>query len=807
MKSSENIERLKTKIKSLEEDLENQHQKISLKTIFSSKYSGKDGCGVSLSLLSKLIDSSVDGIIAADKAGNLLVFNAAAAAIYGYEIEEALSTLNIRDLYPKAGACEVMAKLRSDGYGGPGKLAGYLVNVLDKEGELVPVRMNASIVYENEAEIATIGYLRDLRDSSQLTDGAQSMQAAGQDVSLDEYLTSVTRQLKFYDQQFCVGAIKNDLATVKQVKQVLHKQSEILEKAKVHVPIGRIMIQLGIMTEVQRDAILNLYRMGSRNQTSASRLQENTKAQKEWTLDRTVTLEVSADRLEATVCIATDSDHSVSRDDLHGLLKERGVAFGTVADAAIEAFLNSEPADTEPFAIAKGQPPVSETPPQINYHFSTAPLGIGTAREDGSIDWKNRGKLPQARIGDVLAEITPGSPGVGGMDIFGDEIPPPTVKPDLPKSGKGVAFSEDGSQYLAKLNGLVFLEDHRLSLVETLVVEEDVGLETGHIDFDGHVEVKGSIHKGYRVSCKSLRVGDIHEAEITVAGDMVVMGGIYEGTIRCKGGLQASQVRKSQVRVGCDLVVQKEIAESTIESSGQCMIEEGTIVLSQISARDGVVAANLGTKGSKPSTLFVGIDQRTKRKIKYTKNKLVLQKKDLDLLPGEIEDLEERLQNMEVEKTDLSKTLSCHAERVESMEAQLKMLEAKGRKADVSKMGTIIGNLISEKERLESHLQSLDKDMEKLSERAFQKHDHIEKGQKDLKLLEDKLEALIAEKASHGQRAVVRVSGSVYSGTTVTGPRASLTIDDDVASLVVKEVRQVDENGKETVVMQMNALN
>jgi PAS domain S-box-containing protein len=175
MKPSEDIALLKAKIKDLENALDKQPQKKSLKTIFSSKKSGIKGGGVSVTLLSKLIDSSVDGVITADKAGNLLAFNAAAKAIFGHEIEEALSALNIRDLYPKAGAYEVMAKLRADGNGGPGKLDGYMVNVRNKAGELVPVRMNASIVYEKDIEIATIGYLRDLRDSVQLIDDGQPM--------------------------------------------------------------------------------------------------------------------------------------------------------------------------------------------------------------------------------------------------------------------------------------------------------------------------------------------------------------------------------------------------------------------------------------------------------------------------------------------------------------------------------------------------------------------------------------------------------------------------------------------------------
>jgi len=253
-------------------------------------------------------------------------------------------------------------------------------------------------------------------------------------------------------------------------------------------------------------------------------------------------------------------------------------------------------------------------------------------------------------------------------------------------------------------------------------------------------------------------------------------------------------------------MVQKEIVESTIETSGQCLIEDGTIIHSQISARDGVVAGELGTKGAKPSTLLVGIDPRTKRKITYTKNSLALQKKDLERLPGEIEDLEKNLQEKEIEKTDQSNTLACHVERIESLEAQLKKLEKGSRDADAGKMRKIITNLTSEKARVEASLRTLENDMTRLSERMFQKHADVEKGRQDLTLLENKLDALIADRATHRQGAVVRVRGSVYSGTTVTGPRASLSIGDDVASLVIKEVEQADEKGCGAMIMQMSSL-
>jgi signal transduction histidine kinase len=58
-----------------------------------------------------------------------------------------------------------MRKLRSDEYGGKGKLKSYKADIQDKKGDRIPIRLNAAIVYEGEQEVATIGFFHDLRES------------------------------------------------------------------------------------------------------------------------------------------------------------------------------------------------------------------------------------------------------------------------------------------------------------------------------------------------------------------------------------------------------------------------------------------------------------------------------------------------------------------------------------------------------------------------------------------------------------------------------------------------------------------
>ncbi|MGZ3408276.1 MAG: PAS domain S-box protein, partial [Polyangia bacterium] len=114
--------------------------------------------------LERLIDSTVDGIICADMRGNTLIFNQGAARLYGYSPGEVVGKIPVWKLYPEGVARAIMSELRSTDHGGVGRLEPTRREIVTKDGELVPISLAASIVYEDEREIATVGIISDLRD-------------------------------------------------------------------------------------------------------------------------------------------------------------------------------------------------------------------------------------------------------------------------------------------------------------------------------------------------------------------------------------------------------------------------------------------------------------------------------------------------------------------------------------------------------------------------------------------------------------------------------------------------------------------
>ena len=168
--------------------------------------------------LEKLIDSAVDAIIAADMHGRVILFNPGAERVFGHLAPDVIGRIPVYRLYPDGVARRIMQMLRSTAHGGIGKLEQTRLEVLTAGGELVPVNMTASIIYEGGREAATVGILRDLRER----------------LRMEQALLNVQEQLELQERQAMVaqlaGAAAHELnqplTSILGYAQLIEKQSE-----------------------------------------------------------------------------------------------------------------------------------------------------------------------------------------------------------------------------------------------------------------------------------------------------------------------------------------------------------------------------------------------------------------------------------------------------------------------------------------------------------------------------------------------------------------------------------------------------
>ena len=115
--------------------------------------------------MNKIVQSSPNPTMATDLKGNIIIWNRAAEEILGYEAGEVIGKMNIDKIYPEDMARKVMQMLRSDEYGGVGRLKAYPMVYVRRDREVVEGTLSAASIYDtNKNEIATVGSFVDLRE-------------------------------------------------------------------------------------------------------------------------------------------------------------------------------------------------------------------------------------------------------------------------------------------------------------------------------------------------------------------------------------------------------------------------------------------------------------------------------------------------------------------------------------------------------------------------------------------------------------------------------------------------------------------
>lgn len=110
--------------------------------------------------LEKVILGSPIAIVAADRYGHILLMNPAAEELFGYANPFAVRHVTADMLYPPGTASSIMRRLKD----GQGKLRHIKTTIINAQNTAIPVELTASIIYEDDEEVATVGIYTDLRE-------------------------------------------------------------------------------------------------------------------------------------------------------------------------------------------------------------------------------------------------------------------------------------------------------------------------------------------------------------------------------------------------------------------------------------------------------------------------------------------------------------------------------------------------------------------------------------------------------------------------------------------------------------------
>lgn len=595
-------------------------------------------------------------------------------------------------------------------------------------------------------------------------------------------------------------AVSMNMVRQEKLDRALVIQKMVFSRTKVHMSIGKVLKEMGILTQAQIDSVLETQRYISVDQPENSECRIPATADGESSEPLTgLKLILSEDKLSAFLCPSDVQPKGLSLEAVKDFIAGQGVDFGLVDDDVLSGYIAQTPLPGEPFKIAAGTPPTPGRAPEVIYHFDTDPLRIGTLKSDGTMDWKNRGEIPQVNAGDLLVEKTPGEPGLPGTGVCGQVLPPPRIREPRLKCGKGAQRSENGIQILAKVDGMPKLSaDGKVFVFGMLNIEGDIGIETGNVEFEGYIEAEGLVTAGYTVKAKGLRTSGIQDAIIEVSEDLVCDGGIYGSTIQVSGNMKASHIHNCKIEILGDLVVQKEIFDSTIEIGGRCLIAGGKIITSEIDAKKGIEAMEIGSAGSNPCKLTVGFDRKFERDMAACQSELEELNNQKVQMEASLPELQTQLSEAEAHLSSATKEHQSYLTQKQQFEEQLRGEGPNPVEGDEEKL--MLEEMIAE---LDEKDKEMDARMSNLGKAADQIRVKIVTLENSLKTLEqlcaegqEKISLLEESAKVDPGIPVIRVEGTIYNKTQIIAPHKEMVLAEDMQKVRVSEAKEDPNSSK-----------
>lgn len=361
-------------------------------------------------------------------------------------------------------------------------------------------------------------------------------------------------------------------------------------------------------------------------------------------------LTITRDRMEAIAYFYAPSEGAelMTAKEFIEDLAYRNITSGINTEAIQNFFTHRE--YCKDITIAKGRKVREGCDAKIEYSFKTNLRAKPTMREDGSVDYFNLNIINHVKKGDQLAVLIPEDPGDPGENIYGEILKPHGVKTKKLVAGKNTKLSEDGLILTAEADGHVTLKEGKVT-VSNVIQFENVDVSTGNIDYDGSVEVKGTVASGFSIKAGANIIvkGIVEGAALTAGSDIILekgINGMAKGEVKAGGNIITKFIENAKVTakgsINADCIMHSTVASGTeITVSGK----KGFIVGGKVTATDKITANILGSEMGANTVVEVGADPNMKLRIKELVKAKDEAEKKLENIKPTVEAITKRLKS------------------------------------------------------------------------------------------------------------------------------------------------------------------
>ena len=326
-------------------------------------------------------------------------------------------------------------------------------------------------------------------------------------------------------------------------------------------------------------------------------------------------VDISPDKLQASLKIRRpkNSGSDLDFEHLKIALAMNGVVHG-IDEERLKS-LAENPIYNRSFIVACGTACADGADAEIIYHVESENRLTPNFDDESNVDFKELGIVKGVKQGDLLCEKIPQTPGIDGQNLFGNITKATPGKDVNLPAGKNTTTSDDKLKVYAAMDGYISVAENKINVLDTFIVQGDVSVETGNIDFSGNVFVKGDVRQGFTIkSGGDINIsGTVESAIITAAGSITISGGFFGGSggelyagrnatckfidggkINVDGILKTAHILNAEVRCGGEVVA----------------LGKGIIRGSRVSAKTRITANYVGSvqSGGGKTVIEVGSD-------------------------------------------------------------------------------------------------------------------------------------------------------------------------------------------------------
>jgi uncharacterized protein len=665
----------------------------------------------------------------------------------------------------------------------------FQIRELDKKFAKIVISKN--LATKDEVDLALTEQLNAYKDSDHKKFLGKILVEKG--VLTNKQFTTIMldqQRYDFFDKKFGDIAIEKGFVRKSDIKKALEEQKNILIKTGQKKQIGEILVSLESMSEEQLKEVMA-------EQTGEDHAEKNDEGDIQQVKIKNCDFEfiVSKDGLSAFIKRDDIIPETISASDIKIFLKEKKIVYGIIDDSLVEGFLKHGAHKGKKFRVAEGKPAKSGRDGKIKYHFDTEHLKAGSLDQDGNIDYKDRGEIPHVPAGELLAERISSINGEKGIDVYGRPVEPPAVKDAKLKCGPGTQVSDDNLKLYAKIEGqpsLVF--GGKVSVLSNLEIKGDIGLKTGHVEFDGNVKVMGAVQSGFKVNAGSITAKEIYKAEVVATEDVIISGGINGATIYAGGNVSAKYITKTIIFSFGDVIAQKEILDSKIETSGAVLVKNGKIISSEVASKKGIESMDIGTDMSSPCKLKVGVDTHGEREIQIKELAIQTIKTERMAIVEKMEAFEKEDQTINLKIAEQAQIQDRSMIEQRSLKEQMDALTKEGKKEEIAKIAQSYKDLEKKASNAESCINDLFTQQDKMSDEKAGFSEKIKQFDDRIDELRDEKEDIQKWVIKDKAIPVVKARGAIYEGSHISGPNASITLEKTYKNIHIKELKAKDPN-------------